>query len=313
MQRYQRMTYEVRCQILAFLKIKISISEIAKATGYHKSTIYREIKRNSELSYDPNVANRKAKLRYENCRRRRMFLDPKLSELIGRLIARGWSPEQVSGRLRRTSPISVSKQTIYNEIKRSLPLWRVSLRRYGKRRGRGRSRNKKLYPAWRKSVHDRPMRIDKRKEVGHWERDTMCAKDRKSVVVFVERKSRYVRIAKVREPYSVHLTDQMKKMIKAFNAPVKSLTNDNGNEFLDGESYEIPVYYCDPRSPHQKGSVENAIGLLRQYINRQTDLNTLTDADLKNFEDKLNHRPRKCLDYKTPHEVLFNKTVALAS
>ena len=152
-----------------------------------------------------------------------------------------------------------------------------------------------------------------RTRVGHWERDTMEAKDRRTIIVCLERKSRFITIEKVKQPYSKYLTHQTQEMFRKIKAKVLSITNDNGNEFMDGYKFDVPVYYCDPSSPHQKGSVENAIGLIRQYIPRKTDLKRLSQKDLKAIQDKLNHRPRKCLAFKTPYEVMYGKTVALVS
>lgn len=313
MQRYRRVTYEVRCQIYACLKTKISIKEIAKLTGHHKSTIYREIRRNNGLNnYTPLSAQQLTRGRLKNCRKRRVFSKDHAKLIVEKYLALGWSPEQISGRLRKENILSVSKQTIYNEIKKTLPEWKINLRRNGKGRGRGRWYRRKVYPVWMRSIHDRPKKVLKRKELGHWERDGMFGKNRRQVVVFLERKSRFIKIAKVEHPYCLTITSLMKKMVEEMPGKVLSLTNDHGNEFLDAEHFKIPVYYCDPHSPHQKGSIENAIGLLRQYIPKQTDLEQINPEQLKSFEDKLNFRPRKCLDYKTPYEVLYGKSVALA-
>lgn len=308
MQRYRRVTFEVRCQIRAFLDIKISISEIARRLGYHRSTIYREISRNSRSkeSYGATSAMGLAHLRFKRCRRKRRMSEEVLANRVSSMLKKEWSPEQIAGRLK-----CISAQTIYNEIYRNRRSWRKRLRRYGKHRGRGRWKRRTEGPAWRKSIHQRPTYVDKRRELGHWERDTMFAKDRKQLIVCLERKSRYIRVEKVIEPYSQHLTQQTKAMLKNFT--VLSFTNDRGNEFMDGDKFDHPVYYCDPHSPHQKGSVENVIGLLRQYIPKGADLETLTEQKIRAIVKKLNHRPRKCLDYKTPHEVFFNETVALGT
>lgn len=309
MLHYRRVTYEVRCQIFAYLKTKISISVISELTGYHRSTIYREIKRNSESGYNPKRATEKAEDRFLRCRRKRIFTTESLKSQTKTLLDLGWSPDHISGRLKIETCQKISRQTIYNEIFKNFPDWKTSLRRYGKGLGKRHHGRRIKRPLWMKSIHERPTEISMRKEFGHWERDGMFAKDRRQVVVFLERKSRYVKIVKVKEPYCLYVTEQMKEMMRELE--VLSLTNDNGNEFMDAEQYKVPVYYCDPGSPNQKGSVENAIGLLRQYIPKKIDLDLITDEEIQNFENKLNHRPRKCLDYKTPYEVLYKKSVAL--
>ena len=313
MQRYQRVTYEVRCQIYAYLKTKMSMKEISKLTGYHKSTIYREIKRNKLSEYHPLKAQELSRERFKGCCRKKVLSNESTKQKIEKYLSLGWSPEQISGRLRKEKALSISKQTIYNAIKSTLPEWKIKLRRNGKGSGRGRWYRRKVNPSWMKSIHDRPKSVLNRKQLGHWERDGMFGKNKRQVVVFLERKSRFIKLAKVEHPYCLTITSLMKKMVQEMPGKVLSLTNDRGNEFLDAEHFKIPVYYCDPQSPYQKGSVENAIGLLRQYLPKQVDLDQIDLEQIQNLEDLLNLRPRKCLDYKTPYEVLYGKSVALAS
>lgn len=142
----------------------------------------------------------------------------------------------------------------------------------------------------------------------------MYALNRKMVLVCAERKSRLVKIAAVKHPASLNVTNQTEELLKAasYRKP-KTITNDNGGELLDGFAFKIPVYYCAPRKPQQRGTVENSIGLLRQYMPRGTDLSSITVEEIQSIESALNHRPRKCLDWRTPYEVFFGKSVALAS
>ncbi len=141
----------------------------------------------------------------------------------------------------------------------------------------------------------------------------MYGKDRRMILVCAERKSRLIKIARVEKPLSLNLTDQTKALLRQANyRPLKTITNDNGGELLDGFSFDVPVYYCEPRNPQQRGTVENTIGLLRQYLPRGSDLSKLSDEQIKAIESALNHRPRKCLDWRTPYEVFFQKSIALA-
>lgn len=316
MQRYQRVTYETRCQIFGFLKTKISISEIARLTGYHKSTIYREIKRNRvEAVYHAYAANILALERFKFCRKK-LILQGSAKELVVSKLSQGWSPEQVSGRCKSEGVLKVSTETIYKFIRQQHKLGAMpidlGLRRY-KKKGAGRIRAKQFRPEWMKSIHERPKDVHQRIHFGHWERDTMYARNRKLLLVCLERKSRFIKIQKAHEPVSVFLSDQTKHLLESTNTEVKSITNDNGSEFKDGFNFKVPVFYCDPRKPQQRGSVENAIGLLRQYIKRTTDLDTLTPEKIRELEDKINLRPRKILNYQTPYEILYGKRVALVS
>lgn len=304
MQRYRRVTYETRCHIRAFLDTQFSVREIAKRLGVHRSTIYRELKRNSQSGvYAVEAATELAAIRFARCRKARILKNPEVATAVHEGLSKDWSPEQIAGRVK-----GLSRQTIYNEIRRYRADWKIKLRRHGKTRGRGRWKRRTNAPVWEKSIHTRPSEVNRRQVFGHWERDTLYTKQRKQMILLIERMSRYVKIAKVED----FLTEQTKELLRETKAPVHSLTNDRGNEFLDGYLFRIPVYYCDPRSPQQKGSVENAIGLLRQYIPKKADLDQLTEEDLRVIEDKLNNRPRKCLDYKTPAEVFKEQLVALA-
>ncbi len=314
MQRYRRVTYEVRCQIYAYLKTKNSISEIAKLTGYHRSTVYREIKRHGGISYSAASAQEQAKKSFRKCRRTKKLNNYDLRLVVFKKLHDGWSPEQISGRMKLELRPAVSKQVIYNALENDCRDWQPFLRKKGKPQGgRRRLRGKLKRPNWMNSIHIRPEYINNRSEFGHWERDGMFGKDKNQIIVFTERKSRFLKAFKAKQPYSAHLNEQMVEFIANMKEPVLSITNDNGNEFLDGFRFKFPIYYCDPRSPYQKGTVENSIGLLRQYIPKKTNIELITDEYLRAIEDKMNHRPRKCLGYKTPYEVLYKANVALAS
>lgn len=315
MQRYQRVSYGIRCQIYACLNTNISVSRVAKTVKKHRSTIYRELKRNSVKGfYDIAFAQSNADKNFARCRRRRRFQNTSLRRSVEKCLRKDWSPQQVAHRVFIECGYEISHQTIYREIRNVRIDLERFLRRYGKRRGRGRRRRfERKLPAWMKSIHERPKNIGKRKHLGHWERDTMFTKERSTAIVCLERMSRYVKLEKVKEPYTKHLTRQTKAMLRSKDLKLLSLTNDNGNEFMDGYRFDIPVYYCDPHSPHQKGSVENAIGLLRQYVPRSFDLTKVSRRKLNQIANKLNHRPRKCLDYRTPHEVMYGKHVALVT
>jgi IS30 family transposase len=314
MQRYRRVTYEDRCQIEAFLGTKMRIKEISEKLGLHRSTIYREINRNKGTDYKASAAIIRSKARRRSCRRKMLLSNVDLRETVFLLLQKGWSPEQISGRLKYEGKPLVSRQTIYSYLRRHSYKDCVYLRRdTSKKKGRSRLRRGKNYPSWMRSIHSRPAEVKDRSVMGHWERDGMFVRELRQLVVFLERKSRYVRIEKVKHPYNKHITKQMQKMIEKMPNKVLSLTNDHGNEFLDAKNLPVPVYYCDPRSPHQKGSVENAIGLLRQYLPRSTDLNKVSNQKVRDCENALNHRPRKCLGFKTPHEVYFMQNVALAT
>jgi IS30 family transposase len=312
---YRRVAISDRYQIKAYLETKVGPVEIARKLGFHKSTIYREIRRNSvDHGYVPDPAHALAKARFACCCRKPR-LTSALREFVTEKVGIGWAPEQISGRLRLERDLSLSHETIYKFMRGQLATGASipeGLRRSNKKGGRRTGRGKILKADWMKSIHDRPQIIEERKRLGDWERDGMFGRNKQQVLVCVDRKARYTKMVKVIDPYCLHITKQSEELLKS-TGKLRSITNDNGNEFLDGNYFKVPVYYCDPRKPQQRGTVENTIGLVRQYLPKKVDLEAVSDAQIQEIEDKLNYRPRKCLDYKTPYEVFFNKRVALVS
>lgn len=306
---YRRVTYADRCLIFAYFSSKMSITGIADALKFHKSTIQRELKRNSP-AYAPKSAQARAEEKYRACRRRKRIAG-ELEILVRKKLQEKWSPEQIALRLKKEKSSSVSHATIYRYLEEHRD-WQRCLRRFGKKRG-GPNRRRGNRPPWAVSIDKRAKVIEERKRYGDWERDTMYGQNRAMMLVCCERKSKLIKIARVKKPASMHLTEQTKELLaEADYRKLRSITNDNGGELLDGFNFSVPVYYCDPGKPQQRGTVENSIGLLRQYLPRGTDLTTLSEEEIKAIENELNLRPRKCLDGRTPYEVFFNKTVALA-
>lgn len=311
MQLYRRVSYAERCQINALLETKISVLKISQRLGVHRSTIYREIKRNSFHNgyYEPKLAEKLSQKRFESCRRTRIFNHRENLEQLKTHLQKDLSPEQISGRIGLAS-----HQTIYNEIQKYRRELAVHLRRFGKRRSGGRHyrREKPPNPEWYVPLSKRPKHVEKREEFGHWERDTMYVKNRKMLLVCVERKSRYVRIAKLPGIPFRDIAKKTPELIKIGNVKPLTITNDRGGEFRGKTNIRTPIYFCDPNAPQQRGTIENTIGLIRQYLPRTRNFKGITQKEIKWIEARLNRRPRKCLDYRTPREVLLHKTVALA-
>lgn len=306
---YRRVTYEDRCQILAYLQVKVSILEISKKLGFSKGTIYREIKRNSTGSnYNPVKASELSANRYLSCRRR-LRIDPKFELRIESNLKKGWSPEQIVGRCRLEKVNTVSYQTIYNHIKNRRVDLRFYLRRHGKR-GAGRFLQRKYRDQKRLAIKLRPVAVNRRSRMGDWERDGMYVANKKQLLVLTERKSRFTKITKMKSIRPVDVTKLTRKILK-FNK-VHTITNDNGPEFRDSKSLPYPAYHCEPGKPQQRGTVENTIGLLRQYLTNKTELDLVSTKELLKIQRRINLRPRKCLNYRTPYEVLKDQKVALA-
>ncbi len=301
MKQYSRVSYEVRCQIHAFLQVNISIPEIANRLGFHKSTIYREIKRNSQIEYVPKRAHKLAKNRYKRCRRR-YAITKKFIPLIRYGFNNDWSPEQISGRLRHDFKNGPCHSTIYRYAKEFG--YQKKLRRH-KKVGAGRHLQRKRKKKSGLNINQRPEIANRRGRIGDWERDTMHTKDGIQLLVCTDRKSRFTKIAKVETRTRDKIDILTKKIIEETGKRIFTITNDNGGDFRGKKGIEERVYFCEPHKPQQRGTVENTIGLLRQYIKRKTDI---SDIDcFKALESKINFRPRRVLNYKTPYEVYYGK------
>lgn len=312
MVKYVRVSCDIRCQIEAFLKTEISVSDMAKLLGLHKTTIYREINRNKNGDfYTARAAQNEARLRLKRCRRR-SIITPAIAQKIEEKLVMGWSPEQISGRLKKEKVASISYQTIYKFTERQDSL-RIFLRRYN-RRGAGRFiQRRNNDSSQRISIDKRPEVANKRLRIGDWERDLFYAGNKRQLLVCTDRKSRLTKVAKIERATGVIVQKETIKLLKSTGRKFLTMTNDNGPEFKKNLPIGIPVYFCKPLRPNQRGTIENSIGLLRQYISRKTNVDYMEINDIKEIENLINFRPRKCLNYKTPFEVYYKRKVALAS
>jgi transposase, IS30 family len=312
---YRRVTKEDRLRIKDGLDAGLTKTELADKLGFHKSTISREICRNTGCrGYRPKQAQRLAEEREEAKHFPYKLTSTTLALIVERLELK-WSPEQISNRLRLEELADISTETIYNFIRKDRKdggeLWR-HLRRSNRRRKRRfpsvdrRGQIQNAVP-----ISERPKKANKRKKLGHWERDTMLGKDRKTgVLVITDRKSRFNKFRKLNRRFAPRVTRETIKALEGL--PLKSITNDRGQEFSDhqkcSEKMKIKIYFCDAYSSYQRGTNENRIGVLRQYFPKGTDLTKLTNRQLEKVEFEINNRPMKCLDWKTPFEVMFKKS-----
>jgi len=292
---------------------------IARRLGCDRSTIWRELKRNGGAfgMYLPSRAQALA-----DRRRRRSKRPWKLEETdLGRRVQEGlqqcWSPEQIAGRLRREQPDRpdrwVSHQCIYDWIRReraSGGTWHRCLRRRGRRyRRRGGPENRGRIVG-RVGIEDRPPEVAARIRLGDWESDTLSgSRSRACVATHVERLSRYTVLAKLPDGTAERFNaGTVSAFARHGDLPRQTLTADNGKEFARFAVLEtslgLDVYFARPYHAWQRGTVENTNGLLRQFFPKGMDLGQVTPTQVQRVESLLNHRPRKCLGYRTPHEVL---------
>jgi IS30 family transposase len=294
------------------VKAKKSKAEIGALMNRHRSTIYRELARNSNpWGYRPKAAERWARTRREACRRPYKLKDVDLRLDVSERLAKAWSPDQIAGRLKREYPQQprkhVSAPSIYAWIKRYAPHRRRWLRRAHRKRYQPFKRAKEV------CIEGRPSVINRRRRYGDWEGDTIVSRGRRSgLVTLVERKSGLVRIDLLKNLMSMTTIRAAGRCLGDLPRSLRrSTTFDNGPEFAAyaklSEWLGLAVYFAAPYRAWQRGSNENLNGLVRQFYPKGTDFKKVPRRDVKRIEQLLNDRPRKRLDYRTPNEVIREK------
>jgi IS30 family transposase len=320
---YGHLTIDERESILKMRSEQKNMTDIADQLGRNKGTISRELSRNisSTGEYKPHLAQR-----YYH-RRRAESKEPYLLEENGRLrryvigkLKKYLSPEQISGRIEIDYPddtrMRVSLLTIYSWIQRDkeaggkyYKYLRQGHRKRRKKKGSLRTRGQ--IPD-RRPISERPKAVENREDIGHWEGDTVVGKSHGSfVATHVERKSRYLLVGKADDKTAESVNAITKQLFRKIpKSKRKTMTFDNGKEFAGFKELENSVglvcYFADPYSSYQRGTNENTNGLLRQFFPKGTDLNQISEEEIDKVAALINNRPRKCLNYRTPHEVLWS-------
>ena len=317
---YTQLTCEQRYQIKALLDIECTQTEMAQQLGVDKSTISRELGRNrGQRGYRPKQAHAKALDRRPQ--KAHTTISPERWQQIGERLQMDWSPEQISGWLKKNQLPSVSPEWIYQYIyadKRAGGTLHKHLRCQKKRRKRyGKYDRRGTIPA-RKSIEVRPETVDLRERLGDWESDTIIGKGHQgALVTLTERKSRFTLVRKVTQK-SAELVAQAMIDLLSWVQHLETITSDNGKEFaahqMISKALLIDFFFAHPYASWERGTSENANGLIRQYLPKERSLITVTAQDEFMIMDRLNLRPRKCLDFNTPFEVFFgHQPVALTS
>ena len=315
-----------REEISRGISAQLSIREIAKQLNRAPSTISREVNRNGgRMIYRANKADIAAWERAKRPKPCKLILNKALAKLIAMKLHRSWSPQQIAGWLMRTYPnkdLHVSHETIYKtlyiqtrgalkkELQQCLRSQRVMRRsKHATLKGKGLG---KIVDAVH--ISERPPEVADRAVPGHWEGDLIAGSGNSYIATLVERHSRYVMLVKVGcNKTATVISALIAQSKKLPDELYKTLTWDRGCEMSNHKEFtlatDIQVYFCDPKSPWQRGSNENTNRLLRQYFPKGTDLNVHSQQKLSQVARQLNERPRKTLDYETPAER-FNQCVA---
>ncbi len=310
---YTHLSQDERYQIQHLHNGGFSAGEISKQIQRSATTISRELRRNAseEGKYQARPAHRQS-VKRRHAASTQARIDPaRWLAVEARLTAEQWSPEQIA------SEACISHERIYQYIaadrQRGGALWQHLRCRKRRRRHRcGTPRERQRFRGRR--IAERPASVEERKRVGHWEGDTIVGKGLTRIVTLVERKSRYVRLRRVPNGEADTVARAIIDALHPLHSRVHTMTWDNGSEFAEHALVDIALdarsYFADPYSSWQRGANENTNGLLRQYLPKRCDLSTCSDEQLQAIEDKLNRRPRKCLDFRTPGQVFgasFNR------
>jgi IS30 family transposase len=298
-----------------------SIRRIAAALGRAPSTISREILRHGgKPGYRAGAADAEAWHRARRPKQCRLALRPRLRRLVENKLRADWSPQQIAAWLMESFPedasLRVSHETIYRTLYvQSRGALKKELAAHLRRSpGYRRSKQSAQVPDGRGKIVDaisisaRPAEAADRAVPGHWEGDLLAGTKQSNIATLVERHSRYVMLVRLPDRDASTVATALAKRIQALPASLKrSLTWDRGKEMAQHKAFtiatDVQVYFCDPRSPWQRGSNENTNGLLRQYFPKGEDVSHFTQRQLDNIALKLNTRPRQTLGWKTPAEA----------
>ena len=314
----QKITLLEREKIFELLSKKVSTSEISQYLNRHISSVYRELKRIRQ-PYSPFLAQLDAEAKARNSKKKYKLNKDELKNYVLKKLEEGWSPEQISGRIIIDYPdniyMRISYETIYQFIyKIKDPAEKTRFINYLKQRKRKRYRRKRKNEKRGKipnrvSIKFRPLEVNQRVEIGHWEGDHVVGKDHKTAIgTLVERVTRYTIIVPlINEKGALATTHGFTQAFE--NIPIeyrKSLTYDNGKEMTNHELFteltKIPVYFAEPYSPWERGTNENTNGLIRYYFPKGTDFSKFKKEDFLKVQEILNNRPRKVLGFLTPKE-----------
>jgi IS30 family transposase len=299
-----------------------SIREIARGLKRAASTVSREVARHGGRPvYRASDADQQAwtlALRPKACL---LAGQRKLRLIVASKLIQNWSPEQISGWLKRRYPsnesMRVSHETLYRSLfiqargvlKKEL-IQHLRSKRFIRRSVHARAGGKfhgQIVDAI--SIRERPAEIEDRAIPGHWEGDLLAGSGNSHIATLVERHSRFVILVKTPSKDTATVVAALSRQVRKLPASLRrSLTWDRGLELASHKSFtvatKVNVYFCDPQSPWQRGSNENTNGLLRQYFPKKTDLSGYSQADLDKVARQLNQRPRKTLDFQTPASKL---------
>ncbi len=315
--KYTQLTLSKRYHISALKKQGFSQKEIAQEIGVHPSTISRELKRNNDVvrGYDAELAQVQVAKR-EKHKKKRSCLTKQIERYIRSKLKLDWSPEQISGRMKLDIGVSVVHETIYRYIYvnkanggRLYKYLRHKNKKYHKRSNKYKARGVIID---RVMIDKRPKIVEKKKRIGDFEIDTVIGKNHQgALVTVVDRKSKFALIKNVPSKEADVVKQALIEMLQPIKAIAYTITSDNGKEFAYhkeiAKALNIDFYFANPYHSWERGLNEHTNGLIRQYLPKKSEFLHLSKEEIITIQNRLNHRPRKVLGYKTPYEVFFSE------
>ncbi len=321
---YHQITEGERYQISALRMEGLCPAEIARRLGRHRSTISRELRRNAspwDGRYRPSKAGEMARGRRSRSRRNQRF-DELDWMIVEAMLQEDWSPKQVSGVLAKRGDLLISHETIYRHVwedrRQGGRLCEHLRHRMRKRRKRYGSYERRGRLLGKRPISERPKSIEKRKQRGHWEIDTVAGSSEANdcIVTLVERATGYTLIGKLKTRSMDETAKRIVHLVRKSGLPCRTMTADNGTEFHAYKKIEnalgVTFYFATPYHSWERGSNENTNGLIRQYLPKGKSLAKVTQHDCNKIAAKLNARPRERYGFTSPAE-LFRANVALES
>lgn len=315
---YYQITSEERYMLSSMRMQGYSNAQIARKLGRHRSTIGREIKRNSaryDNCYRPSIADERTRGRRSRSRRNQQFTRADFKR-VDALIKLKWSPEQIAGRLRDNGELAISHETIYrhiwNDRKRGGLLYQSLRCAKKQRRKRYQHYDSRGRLAGKRHISERPNAAEKRSRIGHWEINTVMGRGSKDCIIsLVDRKTGFLAIGKLQARNTQQTAQRTTQMIHKNQPAFRTITADNGTEFHTYKDIEkatgVKFYFATPHHSWERGTNENTNGLIRQYLPKGTSMENLTQHQCNAIAEKLNNRPRKRHNYKTPKELFYAK------
>jgi IS30 family transposase len=319
MKNYTHMSTYQRIELAALYRNGHGVNDISKQLNLHRSTIYRELKRNSKPrgSYDAYYANNLSEIRKERFSKNRKLTSKMILIIKDKLENQQWSPEQINGYCNQNNIPMVSHERIYQYIYQDkenggnlFKHLRTGEKKYKKRYGK--HKNPKIIIKNKVSIDERPEEINNKQRYGDWEIDTIIGKNNKgAIVTIVERKSNFILIRKLKGKNATQLAKETIRLLMPYKELVHSITSDNGTEFANHEyiakKLKAKFYFAHPYSSWERGLSEYSNKLIRQYIPKKSDFDDFSTDYLNLVNMKINNRPRKLLNFTSPIKIFISE------